>query len=157
MADLERRGAAAAPARLDESQPPAMATDIDELPAMFGRLGDEVMTMIDAKLGLFKIELKEEVSVYTRAVAMITVGGVLAAVGFAFLNIAVAFFISTLFDSFSAPVRYALGFLATGALYLVIGGGIIMMMKSRLSAHSPTPARSIEELRKDKQWLKNDI
>ncbi|HEX8180416.1 MAG TPA: phage holin family protein [Pyrinomonadaceae bacterium] len=157
MAELERRGAAAAPARTDEVRTPTVVNDLDHLPAMFGRLGDDVMAMLDAKLGLIKLELKEEASVYTRTVAMIAVGGVLAAVGFAFLNVAVAFFISKLFASFGAPISYALGFLITGALYLIVGGGIIMAMKSRLSAHSPAPARSLEELRKDKQWLKNDI
>jgi uncharacterized membrane protein YqjE len=158
MAELERRGAAAAPARVDDTR---LATnnagEIDELPAMFGRLGDDVMTMLDAKLGLIKLELKEEASVYTRTVAMIAVGGVLAAIGFAFLNIMVALFISKLFASFGAPISYALGFLITGALYLIVGGGIIMAMKGRLAAHNPAPARSLEELRKDKQWLKNDI
>lgn len=151
MAELERRGAAAAPARMEP------AADIDHLPTMFGRLGDDVMAMLDAKLGLIKIELKEEAAVYTSSIALIAVGGVLAAVGFAFLNIAVAFFISTLFASLDEPIRYALGFLITGALYLVVGGIIIMVMKGRLAAHSAVPARSIEELRKDKQWLKNDI
>jgi uncharacterized membrane protein YqjE len=157
MADLERRGAASAPARAYESEPPAVATDIDQLPTMFGRLGDDVMAMLDAKLGLLKLELKEEAAVYTRTVAMIAVGGVLAAVGFAFLNVAVAFFISTLFASLGAPLSYAVGFLITGALYLLIGGAIILAMKGRLTKHSPAPARSLEELRKDKQWLKNDI
>ncbi len=151
MAELERRGPAATPARVEP------AADIDNLPTMFGRLGDDVMAMLDAKLGLIKIELKEEAAVYTSTVAFIAVGGVLAAVGFAFLNIAVACFISTLFVSLAAPLRYALGFLITGVLYLVVGGIIIMMMKGRLAKHSPAPARSIEELRKDKQWLKNDI
>ena len=157
MAELERRAAAAAPARADEPQLPAVRADMDDLPAMFGRLGDDVMAMLDAKLGLVKLELKEEAAVYTRAVAMIAVGGVLAAVGFALLNVAVAFFISTLFANFDAPLRYALGFIVTGVLYLVIGGVIIMMMKGRLAKHSPAPARSLEELRKDKQWLKKEI
>jgi uncharacterized membrane protein YqjE len=156
MAELERRGAAAVPARAEQPQPPATA-DLDDIPAMFGRLGDDVMAMLDAKLGLVKIELKEEAAVYTRAVALTAVGGVLAAVGFAFLNIAVAFFISKLFVSLGTPLSYALGFIITGALYLVIGGIIIMAMKSRLAAHSPAPARSLEELRKDKQWLKKEI
>src|SRR5437763_12976936 len=156
MAELERRGTAVAPARVEQTQVPA-TTEFDHLPAMFGRLGDDAMRMLDAKLGLLKLELKEEASVYTRTVAFIAVGGVLAAVGFAFLNIAVAFFISTLFASLSAPLSYALGFLITGALYLLIGGAIILAMKGRLAKHSPAPARSLEELRKDKQWLKNDI
>src|SRR5215210_4095377 len=100
MAELERRGAAAAPARADEVRTPAVVNDIDNLPTMFGRLGDDVMAMLDAKLGLIKLELKEEASVYTRTVVMIAAGGVLAAIGFAFLNIMVALFISKLFASF---------------------------------------------------------
>src|SRR5256714_3561929 len=157
MVDLEGRGAGAPPARAYDAEPPALAGDIDQLPAMFGRIGDDVMAMLDAKFGLLKLELKEEARVYTSTVAMIAVGGVLAAVGFAFLNTAVAFFISTLFASLSAPLSYALGFLITGALYLLIRGAIILAMKGRLARHNPAPTRSLEELRKDKQWLKNEI
>ncbi|HEX8070633.1 MAG TPA: phage holin family protein [Pyrinomonadaceae bacterium] len=157
MADLERRGTGVAPARAQEPQPPAPVADIDRLPTMFGRLGDEVMAMLDAKLGLVKLELKEEAAVYTRTVALMAAGGLLAAVGFAFVNFAVAYALSTLFPTFSEPARYALGFLITGALYLVVGVGIIFAMKGRLARHSPAPARSLEELRKDKQWLKNEI
>src|SRR5918911_4828069 len=97
MAELERRGAAAAPARAEEARTPAVMRDLDDLPAMFGRLGDDVMAMLDAKLGLIKIELKEEAGVYARTAALMAVGGVLAAVGFAFLNIMVALFIAKLF------------------------------------------------------------
>ncbi len=149
MADLERR-AAAAPA------PAQGQTDIETLPALFGRLGDDVMTLVDAKLGLIKVELKEEAAVYARGTAMIAVGAVLAAIGFALVNIAVAFFISSLF-SFDERINYALGFVITGALYLVIGGIIIFVMKNRLAAHDPTPERSVEEIRKDKQWLKKEM
>jgi uncharacterized membrane protein YqjE len=156
MAALERRDTAAAPARVAEPQTPANA-EFDHLPAMFGRLGDEVMRMLDAKLGLIKLELKDEAKVYSRSVAFIAVGGVLAAVGFTLANIAVAFFISKLFVTLGTPLSYALGFLITGALYLIIGGAIILVMKNRLAAHDPAPARSLDELRKDKQWLKNDI
>jgi uncharacterized membrane protein YqjE len=156
MAALERRGMAAAPARAEQPQTPA-TTELDQLPAMFGRLGDEVMRMLDAKLGLIKLELKDEAKVYTRSVVFMMVGGVLAAVGFTLANIAVAFFISKLFVGLGTPLSYALGFLITGALYLIIGGAIVLVMKNRLAAHDPAPTRTLEELRKDKQWLKNDI
>ncbi|MDT7543681.1 MAG: putative Actinobacterial Holin-X, holin superfamily [Acidobacteriota bacterium] len=152
MAELERRATAAAPARADEN------ADIDQLPTMFGKLGDDVMQLIDAKLGLLKIELKEEASVYTRTGALIAVGGVIAAIGFTLANIAVAFFVARLFFmSFTPPISYALGFVVTGAIYLIIGAIIIVTMKNRLAAHSAAPQRSIEELRKDKQWLKNEL
>ena len=90
---------------------------------------------------------------------MIAVGGVIATIGFALLNIAVAFLVSTLFanTSLSQPAKYALGFLATGILYLVIGGIIVLVMKGRMAKRDPTPNRTVDELRKDKQWLKKEM
>ena len=157
MAELERRaaGGAAAPATTAHN---AQGLDIEGLPAMLGRLGDNVMTLVDAKLGLAKVELKEEAAAYGSKIAMIAVGGVLAAIGFALLNIAVALFMARLFFySFTPPISYALGFVVTGVLYLVIGGILVVMMKNRLAALNPAPERTIEEFRKDKQWLKKEL
>ena len=154
MGELERRATAAAPARAGEYT----QADIETLPGLFGRLGDDVMRLLDAKLGLLKVELKEEAASYGRVTALMAVGGVIAAIGFALLNVAIAFFVTRLFFmSFTPPISYALGFLVTGALYLVIGGAIALVMKNRLSSLSAAPERSLEELRKDKQWLKNEI
>ncbi|MDT7604350.1 MAG: hypothetical protein QOF61_2347 [Acidobacteriota bacterium] len=155
MADLERRATAAAPARVE---PPPPSVELEQLPTMFSRLGDDVMTLLDAKLGLLKIELKEEAGTYTQLGVMLAAGGVLAAIGFTLLNVAVAFFVSRLFFmSYTPPISYALGFVVTGALYLVVGGILVLVMKNRLATHSAAPQRSIDELRKDKQWLKNEI
>ncbi|HYP01122.1 MAG TPA: phage holin family protein [Pyrinomonadaceae bacterium] len=157
MAELERRATATAPAASASAQN-AQGLDIEGLPAMLGRLGDNVMTLVDAKLGLAKVELKEEAAAYGSKIAMIAVGGVLAAIGFALLNVAIAFFMARLFFySFTPPISYALGFVVTGVLYLVIGGILVVMMKNRLAALNPAPERTIEELRKDKQWLKKEL
>ncbi|HEX5707495.1 MAG TPA: phage holin family protein [Pyrinomonadaceae bacterium] len=160
MAELERRAnntaaaAATAPSEFPARTP--TQSEIDGLPALVGRLGDDVMTLVDAKLGLIKVELKEEAAVYARGAALIAVGAVLAAIGFALVQIAVAFFISSLF-SFDERINYALGFLITGALYLIVGGILALVMKNRLAAHDPTPERTVEEIRKDKQWLKKEM
>jgi uncharacterized membrane protein YqjE len=149
MANIERSTAAV----------PATATpqtDLESLPALFGRLGDDVMKLLDTKLSLLKVEVKEETSAYVRGGVMISVGGVIAAIGFALVNIAVAFFVATLLPN-DPPVNYALGFLITGALYVVLGAIIIVVMKNRLGRIDPVPERSVEELRKDKQWLKKEI
>ncbi len=130
--------------------------DIDSLPALFGRLGDDVVTLLDTKISLVKVELKEDAAVYARAGAGIGVGAIVAAVGLAFLNVAFAVFISRLFN-FDQPLNYALGFLVAGVLYLMVGGILIYVMKNRLAARNITPNKSIEELRKDKQWLKNEM
>ena len=159
MAEVERR-MAATPATTDQQQ-----VDIDNLPSLLGRLGDNVMELVDAKLNLVKVEIKEDASFYARNGALTAVGGVIAAIGFALLNVAVAFFISTLFGSDDpgtvaqkyGPVSYGVGFLITGLLYLIVGGVIVLSMKKRLASYNPVPTRSLEEIRKDKQWLKNEM
>lgn len=149
MANLERN-AAAAPA------PTTPQTDLESLPSLFGRLGDDVMKLVDTKLTLLKVEVKEETSAYVRDGVMISVGGVVAAIGFALVNIAIAFFVATLLP-YDPPVNYALGFLITGALYVVIGAIMVVVTKNRMARRDPVPERSVEELRKDKQWLKKEI
>ncbi|MGH8612081.1 MAG: phage holin family protein [Gammaproteobacteria bacterium] len=85
-------------------------------------------------------------------------GGIIAAAGFSLLNVAIAFLISTLFEKtlLSQPLKYALGFIATGVIYLVIGAAVIIRAKDRLARQNLVPERSIEELEKDKQWLKRE-
>jgi uncharacterized membrane protein YqjE len=150
MADLSR-STGAAPARIDEFQ-----TDVESLPSLFGRLGEDIMTLVDVKLSLLKVEVKEDADAYIRSGSMIGVGAIVAAVGFALINVAVALLVSTLF-TFSAPVNYALGFIITGAVYMLIGSIIIKAMSNRLAKVDPVPHESVEELRKDKLWLKKEI
>ena len=156
MAELERRAAGTAPARRDE-QALAERSDIEGLPALVGRLGDDVMRLLDTKLSLVKVELKEEAAEYGKGAAGIGVGTILAVVGLALVNVAIAFAVSTLFSFDRQPLNYALGFLITGLLYLVVGGIIVVVMKNRMAKVNPAPERTIEELRKDKQWLKNEV
>ena len=139
---------------------PADTQKSDEsLPTLLSRLGDDIMQLFDTKLSLLKVEMKEEASAYARSGVMIAVGGIVAAIGFALLNVALAFGISTLFadTALSQPAKYAVGFVSAGVLYLVVGFIIISAMKNRLAKQNLVPDRTVEELRKDKQWLKNEL
>jgi uncharacterized membrane protein YqjE len=129
------------------------------LPTLFSRLGDDIMQLFNSQLALFKVEIKEEAGAYARAIAAIAVGGVIAVVGFALLNVAIAFAVSTLFAQahFSQPASYALGFVVTGAFYVLLGGILVLLMKNRLAKQQIVPPRTVAELRKDKQWLKNEL
>jgi uncharacterized membrane protein YqjE len=134
-------------------------TDNESLPTLFSRLGDDVVQLFDTKMSLLKVELKEEANAYAHSGIMIGVGGIIAAIGFALLNVALAFGISTLFadTALSQPAKYAIGFVTAGVLYLIIGTIIISAMKKRLANQHLVPNRTVEELRKDKQWLKNEL
>ena len=133
--------------------------ETEGLPTLFSRLGDDVMQLFNSQLALFKVEIKEEAGAYARAIAAIAVGAVIAVVGFALLNVAIAFAVSTLFAqaNFSQPASYALGFVVTGAFYVLLGAVVMLLMKNRLAKQEIVPPRTVAELRKDKQWLKNEL
>jgi uncharacterized membrane protein YqjE len=151
--------ASATGAKLAPSTPAVTPKTDESLPTLFTRLGDDVMQLFDTKLSLLKVEVKEEVNEYARDGALIGGGGIVAAIGFAFLNVALALGIATLFANadLSQAAKYAIGFLAAGVLYLVVGVVVILAMKSRLAKQSLVPNRTVQELRKDKQWLKNEL
>jgi len=134
-------------------------TDAESLPTLFSRLGDDVMELFNSQLALFKVEIREEASAYARSITMIAIGAVIATIGFALLNVAIAFAVSTLFAqaNFSQPASYALGFVVTGAFYVLVGAILVMLMKGRLAKQELVPQRTVAELRKDKQWLKNEL
>lgn len=137
----------------------SVRSETEGLPTLIGRLGDDVMQLFDTKLSLLKVELKEEANAYARGGTAIAFGGIVAAVGFALLNVAVAFAVSTLFANvnLTQAAKYALGFVITGLFYLVIGGIVVLAVKNRLAKQGLVPNRTVEELRKDKQWLKNEL
>src|SRR5262245_13430052 len=89
----------------------ALQNGNEGLPNLLSRLGDDVMQLINSQLALFKVEVKEEAQAYARGATMIAVGGVIAVIGFALLNVAIALGVSTLFAGagFSQPASYALG------------------------------------------------
>jgi uncharacterized membrane protein YqjE len=137
----------------------ATRTDTDSLPNLFSRLGDDVMQLFNSQLALFKVEIKEEANAFARGVTMIAIGAVIATIGFALLNVAIAFAVSTLFAqaNFTQPASYALGFVVTGGFYILVGAIVVMLMKNRLAKQELMPQRTVAELRKDKQWLKNEL
>lgn len=134
--------------------------DADEsLPALVGRLGEGITTFIDTKLSLLKVEIKEDVNAYVSSVVGAVIGAVIFLVGFALLNVALAFLISTLFQGtqLSPPVKYALGFTITAAVYLIVGATVLLKMKGRMAKQGLVPERTVKELEKDKQWLKEEL
>jgi len=136
-----------------------MRSEIEQLPTLFTKLGDDVMQLFNSQLALFKVEIKEEATSYARGAIMIAIGAAVGIIGFALLNVAVAFGVSTLFAqaNLSQPASYALGFVVTGVFYLIVGGIVVAVMKSKMAKQQMMPERTVAELRKDKEWLKNEI
>jgi len=134
-------------------------SEIEQLPTLFTKLGDDVVQLFNSQLALFKVEIREEANTFARGAVMITMGAVIGVIGFALLNVALAFGVSTLFAqaNFSQPASYALGFVATGVFYLIVGAVLVAVLRSRLANQQLVPKRTVAELRKDKEWLKNEL
>lgn len=130
-----------------------------DLPSLIERLAGDVSTLFDQKLTLLRVEIKEEVDAYVRGAIFILAGGIVAAIGFALANIALAFLVSTLFANadITQPARYALGFVITGFAYLIIGGAVMVVTKNRLAKQGIVPRRTMQELERDKEWLQEEL
>ena len=115
--------------------------------------------MVDLRLNLLKVEIREDLDAYVRRAVTIAIGGIVVAVGFALANVAFSFFMSTLFANthLSQSAKYGLGFMVTGLVYLVAGGIIIVVTKRRLASQQLLPERSLAEFENDKQLVKSVI
>ena len=150
---------AATNAALIKPEDASAPSEIEQLPTLFSKLGDDVMQLFNSQLALFKVEIKEEANAVVRHAVVIALGAIIGSIGFALLNVAAAFAVSTLFAqaNLSQPASYALGFVVTGVFYLIVGGVIVAVIKSRMAKQQLVPRRTVTELRKDKEWLKNEL
>jgi len=133
--------------------------DPAELPSLIERLFEQLTRLLDQKLTLLKVEVKEDINAFLRDSIVIAAGAVAALIGFALINVALAFVVSTLFanTNFSQPARYALGFITTGAIYVIAGTVVIIIAKNRLADRGMVPDRTVRELERDKEWIENDL
>jgi hypothetical protein len=112
---------------------------LDDLPDLVARLGDDLATLVDGKLGLLKLELREDVSAYVRGALGLAVGGVVALVGVALLGVALALLVAHAIAATGVvtAVRYVLGFLAVGVVYLAVGLAVARYSQQRVAAIEP--------------------
>jgi len=133
------------------------STSSDSLPALVGRLGEDLTRLVDSKLSLLKIEIRDDLHSYLRGAVHVVAAGAVAAVGFGLVSIGVALFAATLLvqsESLSWPTAQATGFVVTGLLFLGAGAIVARLAFARLKHTDPAPERSIQELERDREWLR---
>ena len=137
----------------------AHPAETENLPVLLTRLGDDVVQLFDTKMSLFKVEVQEELTTLLRASVGIAIAAIIALIGFALASVAAALGISSLLAStnLSQTGRYGLGFVTLGVVYLIVGTALASVMKGRLSRQSLVPDRTVNEFRKDKEWLKKEL
>jgi putative superfamily III holin-X len=115
------------------------------------RLIREVGTLLDAKAALLSLEIKQQVSAAVRRLVTMAVGAVLAAIGLLLLCMGGALWIGQLIESEAG------GYGIVGAALVVIGGVAIAVTSRRLTSQSLKPKETVQELRRDAKWIKDEL
>jgi uncharacterized membrane protein YqjE len=129
----------------------------DSLPALVGRLGEDLTRLVDSKLSLLKIEIQDDLHSYFRGVVHVVAAGAVAVVGFGLVSVSVALFAASLLAelaSLSWHTAQAAGFAVLGFLFMAGGVIVARLAIARLQYTDPTPERSIRELERDREWLR---
>lgn len=132
-------------------------SSLEDLPALVGRLGEDLTTLIDSKLSLLKFELQEDLRAYAAGSIRLGAGVLVAALGIGLVGAALALLLSAVLAralELSPAAAHALGFLVVGGLAAVAGVIVAVRAARRLTEADLTPARSLEELAKDRDWLR---
>jgi Putative Actinobacterial Holin-X, holin superfamily III len=112
---------------------------------LFGELG----RLVDQRLALLRAELKAEVADVGRNFALLVAGAVVAIIGAAFLLSALALWVGDLVDSTPG------GFAIIGGI-VTLAGGIAFRVGARDLAELRFAPKTVRELRRDVEWIKDE-
>jgi uncharacterized membrane protein YqjE len=113
---------------------------------IFRDIVGNVQEMVRSEVRLARVELREEASKTARAGAMLAAGGVLAIVAAVFLLVCIAQLLDMVMPDWAA------------ALVIAIALGIpaaVMVSKGRERLHVPMPEKTIENVKENVEWMKN--
>lgn len=105
-----------------------------------------VQEMIRSEIRLARAEFREETSKTLSSAQMMAVGGVLGVFALGFVLVAIAQALATVMPSWAAS-------LVMGIVLGLVGVALLMSGKKHL--HAPTPNKTIENVKENVEWMKN--
>ena len=110
----------------------------------------DLQELVRAEVQLAKTELKEDAKTIGSAAGMVVAAAVLGLVGLIVLMIGVAWLLAESMDRW-------LAFGIVGVVLLALAGILALVGKNRVSAASLKPEQTIETLKEDQAWAKQQI
>jgi uncharacterized membrane protein YqjE len=107
-----------------------------------------VQELIRSEVRLAKAEFREEAGKAMAAGKMIAVGGVLALFAVGFILLTVMFALENVVANWAAA-------LIVGVAVGVVAGVLLLTGKQRFTQVSPTPEKTIESVKENVEWMKN--
>jgi hypothetical protein len=118
---------------------------------LFGRLANQVSTLVRQEIALARTETTARASAVGRDVALIAAGGALM---YAALLVVLGAIVLLLID---AGLDGWIAALLVGVLVALVGGGLVLVGRDRLKAADVAPRRTIETLQDDAEWAKERL
>ena len=115
---------------------------------LVGELTKEFSQLVTSHIDLAKVEIKEDVREAGRAGGMFGGAGVSALVAVLMLSAAAAWGLAELM----AP---GWAFLIVGIVWAIVAAALAMAGKRQVQHMHPGPTETVEEIKEDKKWLKN--
>lgn len=114
---------------------------------LFGELSQETSQLVRQEIALARAEVTNTARQAGKDVGMIAAGGVIAYAGFLVLLGGIAIALGALIPLWLAT-------LIVGAIVIAVGGALIAKGRSDLQQLDLTPVRTMDTLREDKEWAK---
>ena len=129
----------------------AQPRDERSLGDLFAELARETSTLVRQEVQLAKAELTQSASEAGRGIASLVAGGAIAYAGFLFLLLAV---VLGLWDAGLEPWQSAL---IVGLVVVAVGGFLVQRARESLKPANLAPRRTVETLKEDQEWAKEQI
>jgi len=117
---------------------------------LFGDLAKETSALVRQEVALAKVELSQKAALIGRNVGYLLVGG-------AVLYAAVLTLIATLIIVLAGVMSWWLASLIVGALLAIVGSLLVSNALSALKNANLTPQQTVQTLKEDAQWAKEQI
>jgi len=129
----------------------AQLRDERSLGDLFSDLSRETTTLVRQEVQLAKAELTQSATEAARGIGMLVAGGAVAYAGLLFLLLAIVFgLIEAGWDAW-------LSALVVGLVVAAIGAVLVLRARESLKPANLAPRRTIETLKEDQEWAKEQI
>ena len=129
----------------------AQLRDERSLGDLFSDLSRETTTLVRQEVQLAKAELTQSATEAARGIGMLVAGGAVAYAGLLFLLLAIVFgLIDAGWDAW-------LSALVVGLVVVAIGAILVLRARESLKPANLAPRRTVETLKEDQEWAKEQI
>lgn len=142
------------PERIHIKEDRSISDVFSYLGELFGRLTSDLGELFSLHMDLLKAEVRDTAKTVARDSAMLIAAAVIGWFALGGITLALIAFISHLLPIEAVHLSLATGAAIVGVLYAIIAGGLAMAGIKHLQKANLAPDRTIQEIKRDKEAVK---